>query len=287
VQIGAAGMADRYTYFPSIGLFLAIVWGVADLIPARVAAIAGGIVVAIFAAMAHVQVSYWKNTETLFEHTLAVTGPNPIAEYVLGQSLQTEQPDRAIPHLRRAIELTEASLRVTPNSPKPDLYAQSHVGIGTALLTKAKSASEGQEKSKLIDDAASEYEAALRIDPNAGNAQRNLALARSMQTTVAQSAKAQVDRFIDAGVALSQHKKLDEAIAEFRKAVGADPSSLEAHVYLGIGLAQGRQNAEAASELRKAQRIDAARANRFVTGILRLPQSATNLDRLVQQLQSR
>ncbi len=286
VQIGAAGMADRYTYFPSIGFFLAIVWGIADLIPARVAAIAGAIVVAIFAVTAHVQVSYWKNTETLFEHTLAVTGPNPVAEYVLGQSLQTEEPDRAIPHLRRAIELTEASLRATPNSPKPDLYAQSHVGIGTALLTKAKSASEGQEKSKLIDDAASEYEAALRIDPNAGNAQRNLALARSMRTNVVQNAQAQVDRFIDAGVALSQHKQQDAAIAEFRKAVGADPSSLEAHVYLGIGLAQGRQNAEAASELRKAQRIDASRANRFVTGILRLPQNATNLDRLVQQLQS-
>ncbi len=108
-----------------------------------------------------------------------------------------------------------------------------------------------------------------------------------MRTNVVQNTQAQVDRFIDAGVALSQHKQQDAAIAEFRKAVGADPSSLEAHVYLGIGLAQARQNAEAASELRKAQRIDAARANRFVTGILRLPQNATNLDRLVQQLQSR
>jgi tetratricopeptide (TPR) repeat protein len=78
------------------------------------------------------------------------------------------------------------------------------------------------------DDAASEYEAALRIDPNAGNAQRNLALARS--------------------------------------------------------LAQAHENADAAGELRKAQAIDAPRANRFVTGILRLPPNDTNLDRLLQQL---
>jgi len=46
VQIGAASMADRYTYFPSIGLFIAIVWGAADILTARVAAIAGAIVTA-------------------------------------------------------------------------------------------------------------------------------------------------------------------------------------------------------------------------------------------------
>jgi hypothetical protein len=284
VQIGAASMADRYTYFPSIGLLIAIVWGAADILTARIAAIAGAIVTAIFAIDAFVQTGYWKNTDTLFTHTLAVTGPNPIAEYVLGQSLQSDDPDRAIPHLRRAIDLTEAALRATPDSPKPDLYAQSHVGIGTALLTKAKSVSDAGQKQKLIVDAAGEYEAALRIDPTAGNAERNLALARRLAAEGSGAAQRDVDRLIDAGVAFAQQKSFDQAIAEFRKAVSADPSSLEAHVYLGIGLAEAKQNAEAADELRKAQQIDAARANRFVTGILRLPKNDTNLDRLLQQL---
>lgn len=284
VQIGSASMADRYTYFPSIGLFVAIVWSVANLLSDRVAAIAGTVVVAIFAVIAFVQAAYWKNTDTLFTHTLAVTGPNPIAEYILGQSLQADEADRAIPHLRRAIELTEAALRATPDSPKPDLYGQSHVGIGNALLTKAKSASDAAEKSKLIDDAATEYETALRIDPTAGNAQRNLSLARRLAAESGATSQKQVDRLIDAGVAFSQQKKLDLAVAEFRKAVALAPASLEAHVYLGIGLAQAHQNAEAAAELRKSQEIDAARTNRFVTGILRLPQDPTNLDRLLRQL---
>ena len=287
VQIGAASMADRYTYFPSIGLFLAIVWGVADLLTARVAAIAGAIVTAIFAIIAFVQTGYWKNTGALFTHTIAVTGPNPIAEYVLGQSLQSDDPDRAIPHLRRAIDLTEAALRAAPNSPKPDLYGQSHVGIGTALLTKAKSVSDAAQKAKLIHDAADEYETALRIDPTAGNAQRNLALAHRLAAVGGGATRRDVDRLIDEGVRLSQQKKIDDAIAQFRKAVAIDASSLPAHVYLGIGLARAKQNAEAASELRKAQKIDAARANRFVTGILRLPQNDTNLDRLMQQLGAR
>ena len=280
VQIGAASMADRYTYFPSIGLFIAIVWGVEDLLSPRVAMIAGAIVVLFFAVLAFVQTSYWKNTDVLFTHTLAVTGANPIAEYVLAQSVQADEPDRAILHFQRAIALTEASLQATPDSPKPELYAQSYVGIGNVELAKAKSVSDAAEKQKLIQDAASQYETAVRIDPTAGNAVRNLQLARRL----AGDSQKQVDRFLDAGVALAQHKNFDAAIAEYRKAVALAPNLVGPHVYLAIGLAQANHNAEAASELRNAQEIDAARANRYVTGILRLPASDTNLDRLLQQL---
>jgi protein O-mannosyl-transferase len=281
VQIGAASMADRYTYFPAVGLFIAIVWGLADLVPSRVAVAAGVAVAAVLAVLAFIQTSYWKDTETLFTHTLAVTGPNPIAEYTLGQVYETDDPDRAIPHLRRAIDLTEAALQASPNSPKPDLYAQAHVGIGTALLEKAKSAGDAAEKARLVDQAGAEYQAALRIDPNAGNAQRNLALVQSMRATASAGS---VDRLIDAGVALSQKRQFDAAIAEYRKAVALAPDSVEPHVYLGIGLAQAGRNAEAASELRAAQKIDAARANRYVTGILRLQQNPENLEALLRQL---
>ncbi len=291
VQIGAQSMADRYTYFPAIGLFIAIVWGVADILPKRVAANVGFAAVGLLAIMAGIQTSYWKNTETLFTHTLEVTGPNPIAEYTLGQVLETSNPDGAIAHLRRAIDLTEQALRANPGSPKPDLYAQAHVGIGTALLEKAKSVDDPDAKSKLVDDAGAEYQAALRIDPNAGNAQRNLALVESMRsstrTTTARETEVAVDKLIDAGVALAQKKQFEAAISEYRKAVALDPNSVEPHVYLGIGLAQAGRNAEAAKELRQAQRIDSARANRYVTGILRLPQNMGNLDALLQQLEGR
>lgn len=285
VQIGAAGMADRYTYFPSIGLFIAIVWGVADLVPHRAAALAGALALVILAAAAFIQTSHWSNTDTLFTHTLEVTGPNPIAEYTLGQSLQTSDPDRAVEHLRRAIELTEAALRNSPEAPRPEIYAQSHVAIGTALLTKVNTSSDAAEKSRLAGQAAAEYEAALRIDPTAGNARRNLALAQSMRNASAREVETNIDRFIDAGIALSQQKRFEDAVAEYRKAVALAPSSMKARVYHGIGLAQAGHNAEAAHELREAQRIDAARANRFVTGILRLQQSPQNLNALLQQLE--
>ncbi len=291
VQIGAQSMADRYTYFPAIGLFIAIVWGLADILPKRVAATAGFAAIGVLAIMAYIQTSYWKDTETLFTHTLEVTGPNPIAEYTLGQVLETSDPDGAIAHLRRAIDLTEEALRANPGSPKPDLYAQAHVGIGTALLEKARTVDDPTAKSKLVDGAGAEYQAALKIDPNAGNARRNLALVESMRasmrTVASRETDVTVDRLIDAGVALSQKKQFEAAIDEYRKAVALDPNSVEPHVYLGIGLAQAGRNAEAAKELREAQRIDAARANRYVTGILRLPQNMGNLDALLLQLEGR
>jgi len=286
VQIGATGMADRYTYFPSIGLFIAIVWLVADMLPARVAVAAGIVVVGVFAVLAFVQTSRWRDTETLFTYTLEVTGPNPVAEYTLGQVLETKDPDNAIAHLRRTIALTDDALRANPDAATPSIYAQSYVGVGTALLTKARATTDGAVKAKLIEEAGAQYEQALKIDPNAANARRNLALVASMRSSAGVSRQAEMDHFIDAGVALSQQRRYDEAIAEYRKAVAAVPTSVEAHVYLGIGLAAVRRNAEASAELRVAQRIDAARANRFITGILRLPPSTENLETVLRQLDS-
>ena len=281
VQIGATELADRYTYFPSIGLFIAIVWVVAEVVPERVAVAAAAITIAALAVVAFIQVSRWKDTETLFTYTLQVTGPNPVAEYTLGQSLETRDPDRAIEHLRRAIELSEAALRDNIYAQPPAILAQSYVGVGTALLTKARTV---PDNAHLIDDAIAAYEGALRFDPNAGNAKRNLALARSMRGVRSAS---DVDRALDEGVALSRQHRFDEAIAAYRRAVALAPQSAPAHVYLGIGLAQAQRNAEAASELRAAAAIDRTRANRFVTGILRLQSADDNLDRLIAQLEHR
>ncbi len=90
-----------------------------------------GIAVAGYAAAAMHQVGYWKNSETLFTHTLAVTRDNSTAEYMLGQTLQATKPDPAILHLRRAIDLTQPLLQIQ-DATTPDWYSQAYVGIGTA-----------------------------------------------------------------------------------------------------------------------------------------------------------
>ena len=91
VQVGEQAHADRYTYLPQIGLYIMIAWTVGDLLlestrrfrRALVGVIAAMAVVSL-GARAFGQTSYWKNSETLWNHALAVTGENDVAHNNLG-----------------------------------------------------------------------------------------------------------------------------------------------------------------------------------------------------------
>src|SRR5438132_7979128 len=163
VQIGTQAIADRYTYFSFIGLSIAVVWS----IPRRVLAPVAAVVIIAFAAIAYRQAGYWRDSEALFEHTIAVTPPNPMAEYSIGQTFELTKPDRAIEHLQRAIRLSGHASEWT---------AQAHVGLGTALMMKARPLPPA-ERMPLINEAIAEFQRALSIDPNAAHARNNIALA--------------------------------------------------------------------------------------------------------------
>ena len=180
IQIGPQSIADRYTYFAYIGLFLAIVWGVAELIPAKPAIAFGCAIVVALTAVAWKQTSYWKDSETLFQHTIAVTSANPLAEYSIGQTLQLSAPDRALPHLERSIALVQESLRTHPNFPAPDWYAQSYVAMATAKMMKARVAPKA-EVAPLLDSAEADLHQALKLDPQAAHAENNLNVAALMR----------------------------------------------------------------------------------------------------------
>ncbi len=92
VQVGSQQMADRYTYFPLIGLFIALVWLIADLVPAGAlrtrflpVATLGGL--AALAAMAFVQVGYWHDDLALFRHALEGAQDNPFTRNKIGCAL--------------------------------------------------------------------------------------------------------------------------------------------------------------------------------------------------------
>jgi hypothetical protein len=118
VQVGAQAMADRYMYLPLTGLAIAVAWGVPDLlatlpIPPRarrnclaLAAIAS---IAALGAASSAQLRFWRDSETLFRHTLAVTRENAIAHAQLGDALL--ERGRAA----EALAQWEESLRLLPN----------------------------------------------------------------------------------------------------------------------------------------------------------------------------
>ena len=94
VQVGRQAMADRYTYIPSIGLFLAVVWSVAELLKEHRAVLAtvAGIGILALAAITRVQIGYWADSATLFRHALAATDDgNYLAHIGLGKALMGEK----------------------------------------------------------------------------------------------------------------------------------------------------------------------------------------------------
>jgi hypothetical protein len=110
VQAGPQPMADRFTYIPSIGIIAAVVWLVADSVPQRVAAAIGAVAVAIFAILSFRQVTFWRDSETLFTHAIAVTKNNVVAELSLGDALQaTGDVHAATDHYLEAARLSHGA----------------------------------------------------------------------------------------------------------------------------------------------------------------------------------
>jgi hypothetical protein len=111
VQVGSQGMADRYTYLPLVGIFLAVAWGLGssaylDACGRRALAVASCALLAAWAAGTWVQIGLWRNGVTLFTHSQAVTPDNATVRYNLGRSLLQEgQHAEALVQLERAVAL--------------------------------------------------------------------------------------------------------------------------------------------------------------------------------------
>ena len=92
VQVGGQTMADRYFYIPSIGLFIALVFGLADIAERRrvapwVSAAIANVVLLVLATLTNAQIHRWSDSFTLFKHALTVTPPNVIVEDCLGLAM--------------------------------------------------------------------------------------------------------------------------------------------------------------------------------------------------------
>jgi tetratricopeptide (TPR) repeat protein len=298
VQVGSQARADRYMYVPMVGLALMLAWGAVDVLRKWPAAKTGITILAVAGCaccvpLTWMQAAYWKNSESLYRHALAVTNDNALAEHNLGSYL-LDAPGR----LPEAIRHLQAALRINPDS------ASAHSDLGSALARTGRTMEAIPEfqaalrlnpnsaivhnnlANALLDtgrrfDAIAEYRYALSLDPGYADARRNLAIAQ--QAPAADSAEAHYS----AGVDLSHAGRLAEAIAEFDTALRLHPDYAEAQNNLGVALSQMPQRApEALAHFQAAVRLNPDYADaRFNLGVA-LSQIPGRLPEAIRQLEA-
>ena len=248
VQVGSQSMADRYTYIPLIGIFVMLTWGIPELLDKwqfKKIALATliGIVIPILIVCSWMQVGYWKNSNTLFEHALNVTVNNDVAHYSLAKDfIDHGEFDDALKHC------TEA-LKINPYN--------SHANNIMGLVLKKR----GE-----ISKAISYYSKAIQIDSNYVDAYNNLGSAFIDQgknnEAVRQFSKAIaiepecVFAYINMGVALYNQGRINEAIQSYQKAIQIKADSFEAHYNLALALLSQGKKDEAIEQFNFVLRIN-------------------------------
>jgi tetratricopeptide (TPR) repeat protein len=235
IQVGGQPTADRYTYVPLIGVFIAVAWGGADLLSKvrsplgrRTSWIAATVLVVLCAATARRQVAHWQDSVRLWQHAIQAVPGNYRAHVNLGHALIAQgRTDEAIAQYADALRV------------KPD-FAEAHNRLGQALADRGD-----------IAGAIASYRAALHILPDYVDAHNNLGLALTRQAVLEEavahfSEAIRLDPLFAAGhsnlgVARARQGRLDDAIRHFMMALEIAPDSADARVNLAFALTdQGR-----------------------------------------------
>lgn len=248
VQAGEQAMADRYTYLPSLGVFVIAVWGAAEftrLLRHRmiVLSLLGSISILVLAIATRQQLAYWRNSEVLFRRALAVTPDNPVARDNLGNALlEQNQVDEAMNQYLQAISLD-------PAFPEP------HYNLALALVNKGQT-----------DDAIAQFREVIRLKPDSPQAFFNLGVALKAKGQFDDATAAyreavrlapdNADARYSFGTLLGMKGQLADAALQFRAAIRLKPDFAEAHDNLGNAFLYQNQVDAALTEFREAIRLN-------------------------------
>jgi tetratricopeptide (TPR) repeat protein len=248
VQVGGQAMADRYFYIPSIGLFIAIVFGLADIAERRriapwIGAAIANVVLVIFATLTNAQIHWWTDSFSLFKHTLAVAPHNVAIESNLGLAFQRSgQLDEAAAHFEKA-------LQIEPDDQASQLY------MGIARFYQGR-----------VPEAIEHAKIAIRLEPDSSKAHDLLGMALANQNhndaalvelrRAAELAPTDAEIRNGLGTVLALLGRMPEAGQEFHEALRLDPRNAPAHSNLGLLLLQSGQPQESIQEFEAALQIN-------------------------------
>ncbi len=225
MQVGSQAMADRYMYLPSVGLFVAVVFGFAE---AQIdlkfqTALKAVAVLAVLTCIAITerQLQFWQNTQTLFGHTITVTRNNGPAHMMLGVWYErTGHPDEALQEYQRALDCDPSLIVQVTGGEKRPLAAQVQLLLGQSA-----------EQNEKTDDALAHYREALRLDPNL------------------------VEAYNNQGNLLDDVGKPNDALANYQSAEHLQPNAPLVHENLGSELLKLGRFDEAMKEYQVASEL--------------------------------
>jgi len=267
VQVGSQAIADRYTYIPSIGLAIAIVWLIYDLglhqpavrTPSGAFALVAVLVLAI---RTWTEVGYWKDSVKLFSRAIEVTDGNGAAHTNLASALsfRGEWP-LAFEHFSAALKtgtvktIASGTKNGAPRYVYPSWYPMAFDGLGVLHLQQGNPAA-----------AVTEFRKALSLRPNDPAIRRHLGSALEATgdsagaMTQYQSSLAlrpnSPETKLEVGIAMMNEGKLAEAEKLFDEVIRALPTSAIARNNRASLLARQGKDSLATMEYREALRLD-------------------------------
>jgi protein O-mannosyl-transferase len=248
IQVGWQSIADRYTYIPSIGIFIMGVWSIPTTLKsvARRASIAAACtVIGILTIMAWSQTSHWQNSHTLFTHAAQVVPGNFVAHQNLGNALETEK------NLDSAFQLYLLAAKERPKFAKTKI----HENIANVLLQWNR-----------YEEALAELRYAIDMDPSSStafNSVGSIMLVTGKLDEAAKnfelSAKFDPDNMaaqINCGIALVKLERWNEAIAHLAPVARIAPRRIVARTYFARALAGRHDFDQAITELHQILQIE-------------------------------
>jgi Flp pilus assembly protein TadD len=248
VQVGNQAMADRYSYVPLIGIFIAAAWGASELTKkwraARVVlpAVAAAVVV-VLVPLTHAQAATWRDSETLWRHALAVTDDNYFAHGGLGAAMLSRGDDAG------AESEFRAALRIRPN------LADVQNDLGSLLAGRGR-----------VDEALQHFRQAVELDARFAEARHNLGMAlwqrgRPADAIAEFTASLRINPDLprthnDLGRVLATSGRVADAIPHFLEAVRLAPDAIEMRYNAALALSSAGRIDEARQQLNAALALD-------------------------------
>jgi tetratricopeptide (TPR) repeat protein len=277
-KIGPVRMADRYTYIPLIGLFIMVVFFLKERveyhrIPSNAVAAVSAVLVMLLMANAFMQTRHWKDTVSLFTHTIKVTHNNELAYNNLGiEYMRKGDMQKAMEHFKKAIGIHPA-------------YPKALVNVGVLL-----------QRNGQLKEAKTYYSRSLETRPTYSAAHYNMGLALEQEGNFDQAEyhyrKALISRpeyhqaHNNLGVLLARKGKFHEAAKHFQKALSVWPQDTQALNNFGGALQKMGKTRKAKSYYQKALSIDTGNSNALfnLAGILETEGDLKEAERNYQRI---